>query len=157
DLFFTFGDVALQEATVGVSRPTGTDDDSVGPWVRALNPLLLPQLMGQRYFDPDWQRLFGFNFFQIERGLEAGEPAMAMLVLQGELDAQAIDFALHASGFRPIDDPSAKVYSLFADGEIELKSDVSKIALARMNNIALYGDDILLAAPTLDLLKGMIA
>ena len=152
-----YADVAGQLKAVGVKTPVDLNDDAaVRAWVAAVRGLAGPSALTNALL-PDWKTTFGFEVLDIDQSLEFGMPPLVVTAYRGRFKPDAIGAALKASGYKSIDQPGAVVWSLAEDEKISVSNPANRLALARMNNVALLGSDVLLAAPRLDALKAMLA
>ena len=152
-----YADVAGQLKAVGVTAPVDTNAPAaqVKAWSIAVNALAAPSAMIQA-FNPDWGKTFGFEVFDIDRSLEFGEPPLILTAHRGRFKPDRIGAALKLNGYKSIKRSDAVVWSLHEDETISVDNPANRLALARMNNIALIGNDTLLAAPRLDALEAML-
>jgi hypothetical protein len=152
-----YADMAGQLRAVGVKTPVDLNDDAAKhAWTAAVRGLIGPQALTYALV-PDWKTTFGFEAFDIDQSLEFGAPPLVLTAYRGRFKPDAIGAALKAGGYKSIDQSGAVVWSLWEDEKISLDKSANKLALARMNNVALLGDNVLLAAPRLDALKAMLA
>jgi hypothetical protein len=152
-----FADVALQLAAVGVRSPNPEDAQALDLWRRATWWLALPQDLASHAFDPTWRQLFGFDIFQVDQSLVAGEPPNTFTFLRGRFDQNEVVEALTNSGYKTVDVEGFQAYSLFEDASIDLQNPVSQLALSRMNNVVFLPDGTLAFATTLDGIREIVA
>jgi hypothetical protein len=152
-----FADVALQLAAIGASSPTSADDPNLRDWIRATMWLALPQDLQTRALDPQWRALFGFDVFQVDQSLVAGEPPNQITYLRGRFDPNEVTTALTKSQYKAVDIEGVQAYSLFPDPTIDLDNPVSQLALARMNNAVILADGTLVFTSTLDAIREVVA
>ena len=155
-LLATYADVAAQIAAVGVVQPRGPQDESFGEWARATLPLALPSAIVQHARDPLWRETFGFDLFQVDQSLEVGEPPLVTTFLRGRFDERELRAAWEHSGYQAVDVDGTTAASLFEGPEIDLDSDVSRLALARLNNAAILDDGTLVFASSLDAIREVL-
>lgn len=149
-------DLAARTESAGVDRPDGRDDPDVDDWREAINGLALPSPFA-RAVTPDWLSTFGWDGFQVDQTLEFGQPPNNAQVYTGRFDQDAIDDALLAQGYEVVKiDGAAAAWSLSPDGDIDLTSDVARLALGAMNNVALMPDGALITARTLDAVTHLV-
>jgi hypothetical protein len=152
-----FADVALQLEAVDATAPSSQDDPALSRWIRATRWMLLPPDAANRAFDPGWREVFGFDVFQIDQSLVAGEPPNMMTFLRGRFDQNEVAAALTKSGYTEVDVSGLQAYSLFEDATIDLQNPVSQLALAKMNNAVFLSDGTLAFASTLDGIREIVA
>jgi hypothetical protein len=153
----TYADLAGQLKVVGVKTPVDLNDAAAAhAWIAAVRGMAGPSALTNALL-PDWKTTFGFEVLDIDQSLEFGMPPLVVTAYRGRFKPEAIGTALKASGYTSIDQPGAVVWSLSEDEKISVSNPANRLALARMNNVALLGNDVLLAAPRLDALKAMLA
>lgn len=153
-----YANPALQFETLGIASPQSIDDDeAVSLWVRASWWMALPDQLRTRALLDDWRATFGFDVFQVDQSLVAGEPPSTQTIYRGRFDVDELRAAWTASGYSEVDIDGAEAYSLSEDGSIDLRSAVAQLALAQMNNAAILPDGTLLFSSTLEELRTTVA
>jgi hypothetical protein len=151
-----FANIAAQLTAVGASAPTDlTDASAIAAYAKATQAMAGPQAI-QHALNPVWQTTFGFSVFAIDQSLEFGQPPLVLTIYRGRFKPTAIGAALTASGYKTIDHSGAKVWSLSEDESISITNQANRLALARMNNVALMGTETLIGAPRLDALQAIL-
>lgn len=147
----TVADIAARTESSGIDRPTSQDDDpAFGDWIQATQGLALPSPFA-RAFTPEWLATFGWDGFQADQTLEFGLPPDNAQVYIGRFDQDTIDDALLANDFNVVEvEGAAAAWSLSPEGDLDLDSDVGRLALGGMNNVVLMPDGVLITARTLD-------
>jgi hypothetical protein len=152
-----YADAAAQLASLGVTAPEAfeADDPATRAWIGAAYWLMFPSFMiGKTEF---WRETFGFDLLQVDQSLEIGEPPSAIAILRGRFDVDAITTALTRAGYQTVAAEGATVYSLDPEDRVVFSSDAGRLALARMNNIAILPDGTLICASRLDLVQQTLA
>ncbi len=143
-------DIAARTESSGIDRPASQDDPAFGDWIQVTNGLAMPSPFA-RAFTPDWLSTFGWDGFQVDQTLEFGTPPNNAQVYIGRFDQDAINDALLANDYEAVEiDGATAAWSLSPEGDLDLTSDVGRLALGGMNNIALMPDGVLITARTLD-------
>lgn len=152
----TFANIAGQLKAVEAQPPADLGDETaLHVWTTAMRGMAGPESL-QWALTPDWKTTFGFEVFDIDQSLEFGMPPLVLTAYRGRFMPDAIGAALKVSGYKPIDRADAAVWSLAEDATISFDNPANHLALSRMNNVAVIGTDVLLAAPRLDALKAML-
>ena len=116
----------------------------------------LTDFAGAPYAQGQYRDAFGFDLFQVEREISAGQPPDAFSRMEGAFDAGAVAAKLTAAGYAAADDNGAAYYTIRGDSEIGSLADPrSRLALARLNRVAVSGERIV-AAPKTALLAGAL-
>lgn len=152
-----YADIAAQAELVGRPKPTSIDDEAFIPWVFGIAALILPQPLINFSRVADWKTLLGFDLWDLEQTLEAGEPPATVTLLRGDFDQDAIRAAWTAQGYKMLEIDGLPVASLHEDGSFDFDSEIGRYAFARFNNAVLLPDGTLAYAPTLDGLRAVIA
>jgi hypothetical protein len=152
-----YADFAAQTAVSGLPLPTSVDDPNYAPWAFAMAPLATGATLFQYAQAADWRSLLGFNLWEIDQILEAGEPPATVTLLRGRFDETAIRAAWTNQGYRIVDVDGVTVASLHEDASFDIKTDLGRFAFARYNNAALLPDGYLVYTPTLDEMRAVLA
>lgn len=112
--------------------------------------------VGAQYAEGPYRDAFGFDLFQVEREISAGQPPDAFSRMEGVFDADAVNAKLRSGGYTAADYNGAAYSTIRGDSEIGTLTDPrARLALARMNRIAVNGERII-AAPRTTLLAGAL-
>jgi hypothetical protein len=152
-----FGDVAGQLAAVGAGRPTSVQDETFRTWIQATRWIPVPDPARSHGIQPEFRDLFGFDLLQIDQSLEVGMAPSTIIFLRGEFDPAELRTAWTAAGYNRLDVDGTEVYSLFEEPEFDFANPVSQIALARFNNALILEEDTIVFAPSLDLMRSVLA
>ena len=156
-LWLVFGDIAAQLAAGGIEPPKSIDDaDGMTLWINASYPIAIADPF-RSYALRLSRDLMGFDVTDIDQSLEAGSPPGVRTLLRGRFDREAVAAAWDAHGYRISEINGVTVATLFETAEIDLSNEISRIALSRMNNAAFLPDGSLAYAPTLELMRELIA
>ena len=111
-----------------------------------------PQALGLQFLmrEADAQReALGFNFFDVERGLEAGQPPDMVTALALDVDPAQIDRALTASGYTAGTLGTAgTLYRIRDDYEIDISASLRAAQLGHLNRIGLVDSVTLVGSAT---------
>jgi hypothetical protein len=154
----TFGDIALRLESVGVEIPDpATGDDALREAFRATMPIPVSNLMQATARAEDSLALFGWTFADVQQLLYTMTSEHGLLhVLQGSFDQARLESAWSANGYQTIEVEGQTVASLAAEPEIDMQSELGRLALAHVNNAALLEDGTLVYSPSLDALTLML-
>ncbi|MGH2559076.1 MAG: hypothetical protein ACRDJH_08430 [Thermomicrobiales bacterium] len=152
-----FGDVAAQLASVGARQSTALDDSAIAIWIPATQGIPIPNPARNHGGHAEFRARFGFDLIEIDQGLDVGEPPEMITFLRGRFEEDALRAAWSNAGHQRIDVDGQPVFSLAEDPEFSRDHPVQQLAQAQYNNVALLPDGTLVYAPTLDLLRSVIA
>ncbi|MGH2548083.1 MAG: hypothetical protein ACRDHN_01755 [Thermomicrobiales bacterium] len=153
-----YADLDLATAGVGIERPpVGASDSDISYWSRMLTGVAFPQSFAY-LLTPEWKQYTGCDIAQISQTIEIGEPPDMVSLLAGAFDRETAITAWSDGGYAKIeDDGEIAIYSIAEDAEISLTNPIQKTFLARRNNAAIIGDELIVFASTLDLMRKAIA
>lgn len=157
--WLTFGDIETWHTAWNTLRPLNLATLDLLPEVpRKLWMFVLPyqatppSALGVEYLMFDDQRdAYGFDFFHVNRTVEAGNPPDTLTLLDHNADPQEIAAALLATGYTAEDYGVWTLYSILDDYEIALGSDLDLPrvgALGARNRIAINGQQMIIARAT---------
>lgn len=160
--WLTYGDIAGWHISWGVPRPLNQTMFEALPriprayWMALMPRQTMPsQALGLEYLLTDDARAFyGFDFFQVDRALAAGNPPDAITVIEHNADPEVVAEQLIESGYTASDPGNGwALYSIFDDYEVALGAEsgveVPRIGmLGQRNRIALYEQRMIIARAT---------
>jgi len=153
----TFADIAAQLAAGDIDRPSSVeDDDGMTPWIHASYSLAIADPIRTRALTIT-RDLLGYDVTDVDQTLEAGMPPEMVTLFRGRFDEAAVAVAWEINGYKMLEVDGTPVASLFEDAEIDMESQISQIALARMNNAAFLPDGTLAYTASLALMEQVIA
>jgi hypothetical protein len=156
-LIVTYGNIAAQLAAGDIEPPTSLDDEEgFDAWIHASYSILLASPWREYALVLD-RELLGYDVTNIDQTIEAGQPPEMVSLLRGRFDPDAVAAAWAANGYTMSEIDGIPVATLFEDAAIDPKIEISRIALARMNNAAFLPDGTLAYAATLPLMEQAIA
>jgi hypothetical protein len=151
----TFANVGAVKKLYGMDGVRSFDDlkahnISVTDFTNAMGGCYLSDFTGVSYAaNGQYRDAFGFDIFQIDREISAGQPIDIFSRMEGVFDTSAVAAKLQAGGYTRADHNGAQYYTMLADGQIGNLTDPRvRIALARMNRIAVNGERIVAAPKT---------
>lgn len=157
-IYATFADLEAETIATGVTRPEGsTDRATIAPWLNAMIALALPQRLGSYALDPRWITFTGFDITQVDQAAEIGEPPSQVSMYAGRFDRTAVLAAWKAADYKEIQTGDIAIWSLAEDASFSIDNPVQQLLLAGHNNAAFIGNDLILYASTLPLLRDAIA
>lgn len=93
--------------------------------------------------NPTWQETLGYNYWQLEREIYAGDPPRTWSRLEGAFDVEEIARKLTRRGYSDTTYRGARLLSRGRDGELgDLKDPVTRLTLARLNRVVLDSEGI---------------
>src|SRR6478609_10556355 len=157
-LIATFADLEAETIATGMTRPAGiADEQHLMPWLRAMFPLALPSRLGNYALDPRWVEFTGFDITQVDQTAEIGEPPDIVSMYAGRFDRETILGAWKKAEYQEIQSGDIAIWSISEDESFSLDNPVQQLLLSGHNNAAMIGDDLIIFAARLDLLKDAIA
>ncbi len=155
---FTFGNAQLQMDALGFQLPFDmADPEALHNWIEGTFSVALPSAFRSYALIEDFEWLFGFTISQVYSGAEIGEPPGMVTMLRGDFDSNRIRASQLAQGYQRLDVDGYEVYSLSEEADFDLTNAIQALALARLNNSAVLDDGTLLYAPSLEILRTMLA
>ncbi len=111
---------------------------------------LPPNALGLQYVLQDEMRpAFGFDIFNSDRYLQAGEPPEWITLVEGNFSERQIGQALTATGYAADELDDTTLYSINEDYEVTLTSDLPRVAqLGDLNRIVVGDDRLVIAKAT---------
>ncbi len=129
---------------------------AVADFTNATAGCYLTDFVGAQYAQGPYRDAFGFDLFQVDREIGAGQPPDAFSHMEGVFDADAVIAKLRSGGYAAADYNGAAYYTIRGDSEIGTLTDPrTRLALARMNRITV-GKERIIAAPQTTLLAGAL-
>lgn len=87
---------------------------------------------------PEWREATGYDFWQIDRTIQAGSPPQLWTRLEGRFDRAAIATALEAAGHQPVNYGGGTILARGQDGQIvRMQEPFGRLTLARLNRVVL--------------------
>lgn len=125
-------------------------------WMRLSNGIWASNFSGYRYaVTGRWRDAFGYDWFQVEREITAGQPPEWFGIMEGTFDADEIKDALDDLGYQEDEYQGAAYYHVRDDFEIDLKDEGSRLTLAALNRMVV-GETMILAAPATGILERVL-
>jgi hypothetical protein len=103
----------------------------------------------------DWRTNLGFNFWQVEREISAGDPPKVWARLEGSFDRAAIEQTLTRQDYQAVSYHGQTYLSRYDDFAIQLSDPLSRLVLARYNRVYL-ADHAIEPAPATALIEAGI-
>ncbi len=142
DTIRAFGDLQAQNITVA-------------DYTNALNGCYVTEFTGALATQGEYRDAFGYDVYQVDREITAGQPPDAFSRMEGAFDAETIIARLQAGGYALADQNGAPYYTVRGDGELSLSDPRGRLALGRMNRVA-AGTERIVAAPKTELIAAAL-
>jgi hypothetical protein len=152
-----YADVAAQSAVAGIPLPTSREDPNLIRWANAMSPLFMPDPFLAYVLGVDWRALLGFDVWEIDQALQAGNPPQSFTLLRGRFDETAIARAWSAQGYAMFDIDGFAVASFNVEQRYNPGSDFGLYTMGRFNNATILPDGTLAYAPTMDEMRALLA
>lgn len=135
-----WADVASAWKLAGL-EPLRPGDTKIGAdRILVLQSLAPPAHTFEYALVPDYAKTFGFSPFQIDQGLQVGDPPDTITLLRGSWTPEDLIAAWKASRYQEVTTPAGTVWS-WADGpKMDPASPVSRYGLGALNNSAFLPD-----------------
>jgi hypothetical protein len=156
----TFADLERQSIATGVARPVrDPGEEELFRWLNAMFALAMPGDYAPYAVSPEARAFAGFGFEEVSQTVELGDPPRTIAMYQGAFDRDAVLAAWAEAGYSEEQSESADVsiWNIAEDDEISLENSVQRIFLARHNNAAFIGDDLIIFTSTRDRMQEAIA
>lgn len=127
----------------------------VAEYTNATNGLYLTEFTGLRYSQGEYRDAFGYDVFQIDREISAGQPTDAFSRMEGAFAADAIAAKLQVGGYALASQGGLSYYTIRGDGELSLTDPRGRLALGRMNRVAADKERVT-AAPKTELIAAAL-
>jgi hypothetical protein len=140
-----FADIAAQKRNYGFADVTSLEaferltDDQRRQLNAVLAALPIPDDAGRNYArQPEWREATGYDFWQVDRAIQAGSPPELWTRLEGRFDRAAIEAALATAGHQPVGYGGGTILALGEDGQIvNLSEPLTRFTLAHLNRVVL--------------------
>lgn len=150
---FTWVDLASHLAAFG-SPDLFSGDVAIVP---ILGALYIDAPLVERAMDEQALELFGFSVLEAEQVLSAGSPPDRITFYAFPQSVRDLAETWEASGYERVDGEAGEFWTIGEEGDLDLSSDIGRIALANMNNLAIVDDRVVVAARTSALLGQVLA
>jgi hypothetical protein len=124
-------------------------------YANATNGCYLTAFTGVLAGQGEYRDAFGYDVYQIDREISAGEPQEYFSRMEGAFDATTIVTRLQAGGYAAADQNGTPYYTIRGDSELNVSDPRSRLALGRMNRVAASAERVI-AAPTTALIAAAL-
>jgi hypothetical protein len=124
-------------------------------YANATNGCYLTEFTGALASRGEYRDAFGYDVYQIDREISAGQPQEQFSRMEGTFDASAIVAKLQAGGYTAAEQNGAPYYTIRGDAEFSAADPRSRLALGRMNRVAASAERVI-AAPTTALIAAAL-
>ena len=140
-----FADVARQKGNYGFADITSQaafmrlSDDRRLTFNNTIAALPLPEDAGRTYAAlPAWREATGYDFWQVDRTIQAGSPPQLWTRLEGRFNRAGITGALQGAGHQSVSYQEATILMRGQDGQlVDLPLPLTHYTLARLNRVVL--------------------
>jgi len=156
-----FGDRDRLMAAHDMSRLRSPDDykalskEQSDNWMRLTRNVWTSDFSGRERVLSGWRDLFGYDSFQVDREITAGQPPEWFGVMEGAFDADDIQDALDDLGYQEDEYEGTVYYYIRDDFERDLKSEGGRFAMSKLNRVVV-GEDTIIAAPATEILERVL-
>ncbi|MGI8687393.1 MAG: hypothetical protein ACR2M3_02345 [Thermomicrobiales bacterium] len=128
---------------------------NVADYTNATAGCYLTEFVGLTDSQNAYRDAFGYDVFQVDREVSAGQPPDSLSRMEGAFDAGAITATLQMGGYTPTSQDGIPYYTVRGDGELNLSDPRGRLALGRLNRVAVNAERIT-AAPTTALITAAL-
>jgi hypothetical protein len=141
--------------TVRAFSDLQTQNITATAYTNATNGCYLTEFTGISASPGAYRDAFGYDVFQVDREISAGQPPDAFSRMEGAFDAGAVIATLQAGGYALTNQGGIPYYTVRGDGELNLSDPRGRLALGRMNRVAVDTERIT-AAPKTELIAAAL-
>jgi hypothetical protein len=124
-------------------------------YANATNGCYLTAFTGVLAGQGEYRDAFGYDVYQIDREISAGQPPEQFSRMEGAFDATTIVTKLQAGGYAAADQNGTPYYTIRGDSELNVSDPRSRLALGRMNRVAASAERVI-ASPTTALIAAAL-
>ena len=128
---------------------------TVADYTNATAGCYLTEFAGLRSRQNEYRDAFGYDVFQVDREISAGQPPEHFSRMEGAFDTGAINATLRMGGYALTSQNGVSYDTMRGDGELDLSDPRGRLALGRMNRVAVNTQRIT-AAPTTELIAAVL-
>ena len=128
---------------------------NVADYTNATAGCYLTEFAGLQYSQNEYRTAFGYDVFQVDREISAGQLPGSFSRMEGAFDAGAIIATLQMGGYTLTSQDGIPYDTVRGDGELDLSDPRGRLALGRMNRVAVNTERIT-AAPTTELIAAAL-
>lgn len=128
---------------------------NVADYTNATAGCYLTKFAGLHSSQDEYRTAFGYDVFQVDREISAGQPPGSFARMEGVFDAGAIIAELQMGGYALTSQNGVPYYTVRGDGDLDLSDPRGRLALGRMNRVAVNTERIT-AAPTTALITAAL-
>ncbi len=138
-----FADIERQKRNYGLEKATSAEAFESLPEATAIltnvtASVPLPNQSGLTYaMNPQWREATGFDFWQVERTIQAGSPPQLFTQMWGRFDQAEITAAMARAEHQPRSYGGATILAYGEDGQFNLNQPLSKLTFANFNRVVL--------------------
>ncbi len=120
---------------------------NVADYTNATAGCYLTEFVGLHSSQSEYRDAFGYDVFQVDREMSAGQSPDSFSRMEGAFDAGAIIANVQGGGYALTSQDGVPYYTVRGDGDLNLSDARGRLALGRMNRVAVNTERIT-AAPT---------
>jgi len=164
--YLTYGDAAAWHTSWDVPRIDNMDelerlDREPNAYWKIIMPLqtIPPDSLGRQHLRSEDQRgFYGFDLFNLDRYIGAGQPPNWLTVVEFSFDEDQIAEALAAIGYEVQElESGGTLYRIQEDYQFDLNAPTTAGKLGNLNRIVLLNGQMLIAKATLVVTKALLA
>jgi hypothetical protein len=118
-----------------------------------------PRVIGNERISPsEWDRIFGFNLFDVDFALQVGDPPVSSNVIEGSIDPALVGERLTARGFTRALSPLSEAAAFYIRGEDydnRVLDEANRYTLASFNRVV-AAPGVLIAGPATNVVSGSV-
>lgn len=150
-LLMTYADISRQLEARGLEGlDTGMSDARVHTWGDGVRGLWADDLLAGYAVVPELWAAVGFGPADVAQTMSLGDPPVMVRLYRGRFDAGRIAAVLQVSGYREEATDGGAVWTIGPEGEYDLATPIQRAVISAYNNLAVVGDELVVASPYLD-------
>ena len=148
----TFANVGAVKWLYGLEAVRSADDihdDDTRTYINATSGCYITEFTGRNYAASGVYRdAFGYDVFQVDREISAGQPPQYFSRMEGTFHTDTVVAKLRDGGYQPAMHDDIPYFTIRDDYQIAITDPRSRLALSRMNRVAVDVDRIVATGGT---------
>lgn len=154
----TYADIDRQFETRGLlPLDAATSEGRILGWREGMSGLWADDLIATFGLTPELWEAVGFGPADMAQSMTLGVPPVTVRLYRGAFDGERIASALSASGYREETTAVGIVRTIGPDAEVDLTAPIQRQVVSAYNNIAIIGDELIVASPFLTRVEATLA
>ncbi len=121
--------------------------------IAIMTPIMIDDPLLREARMPDMWEFFGFSPFEVHRTLVAGASPGTLTLYAGGFDASTLPEIWEAAGYEHKSGMAGDYWTIGENAEMDMASPIQRLAIARMNNLAVLDGGTVVAAPMAEFIE----